>query len=93
MPRNCRSELTQAAPSAAFRESGPWQTHGARIRSGSIRLGDVVRMVEKEDRDLLVRLVANIDRPMRVVRRLVPIDLPRLDPYLVIRTTVAEFDL
>ena len=41
-----------------------------------MRLGHGIGMVEKEDGDLLVRLLTNVDTAVNKVRRLVPTSLP-----------------
>jgi hypothetical protein len=49
-------------------------------------------MVEKEDGDLLIRLLAHVDASMNTLRRFVPTRLPRtdLEPFAV--AAIAVFD-
>ena len=56
------------------------------------RLRNSVRAVEKEDRDLLVGLSADIHAPMNPFGGLVPIDLSRLELEAIRWPPVAVFD-
>jgi hypothetical protein len=49
-------------------------------------------MVEKEDGDLFVRLVAHIDASVETVRRLVPTRLPRTDLEPIALAAITVFD-
>jgi len=56
------------------------------------RLRHRVRSVEQEDRNLLVGLLADIQRPMNTGTRLVPLNLTGRDLNALALASVAVFD-
>ena len=56
------------------------------------RLRHSVGVVDEEHRDLLVRLLADIDTSVNLVRGLIPICLPRRDLEPMALTAIAVFD-
>jgi hypothetical protein len=56
------------------------------------RLSDCVGAVKEEDRDLLVRLLADIDSAVNPFGRLIPIRLPRRDLESMALATIAVLD-
>jgi hypothetical protein len=58
----------------------------------SIRLGDVTRVVQEKNSDLLIWLVADVDCPMNAITRLLPVDLAGCGLNVLAGTAVAEFN-
>jgi hypothetical protein len=57
------------------------------------RLREIIRAVEKKDRNLFVWNVADVNGAMNAITGLIPIDLPRCDCDVLPRMTVAKFDI
>ncbi len=55
-------------------------------------LRDCVGTVEKEDGDLFVRLIADVDPAVRALGGLIPIHLPGCDVEALARRAIAVFD-
>ena len=56
------------------------------------RLRHCVRLVEQENRNLLIVQLADIHRPMHAGARLLPLNLPRRDLDALALASVAVFD-
>lgn len=57
-----------------------------------MRLRHCVRTVEKEDGNLLVGLLTDIDTAVDALGRLIPINLPRRDRDVLALTPIAVFE-
>jgi hypothetical protein len=70
----------------------PLTDHLISARAVGARLWNSIWMVEKEDGDLLVWMLSDIDTAVNALRRLIPTHLSRLDRKTLTISAVAVFD-